>query len=112
MAYDEETAERFRALIRDYEGITEKRMMGAVCFFLNGNMIGGADRAKSGQRRLMFRVGKANRAAAEAMPGAEPMVLGERRMAGFVFVDAAAEDATLRPLLSMALEHAFGLPPK
>ncbi len=43
-------------------------MMGDICFFLNGHMIGGADLGPAGGERLMFRVGKPNIAAAEPPP--------------------------------------------
>jgi TfoX/Sxy family transcriptional regulator of competence genes len=57
MAHDEDLAARFRDGLAGMAGVSEKRMMGGVCFFLHGNMIGGADRTKSGERRFMFRVG-------------------------------------------------------
>lgn len=114
MAYDEETAQRFRDLLGGMAGITEKRMMGGVCFMLHGHMLGGAHREKTGETRFMFRVGKAHEDEALAMPHAMPMQMGARPpLRGFVFVDAAACDqAALRPWLSMALAHASALPPK
>ena len=113
MAYDEETAMRFRDAIGGLEGIEEKRMMGGVCFMLNGNMIGGADRAKDGTRRFMFRVGKENRAEGEKLPGAQPMEMGGRQMNGFFFVDADEnDDAVVRQWLSLALAYNAELPPK
>ncbi|MDO7837189.1 TfoX/Sxy family protein [Sphingobium sp. HBC34] len=112
MAYDEELARRMRLAVPDALAITEKRMMGGVCFFLNGNMIGGADQSKEGERRLMFRVGKANEAAAK-LPGGLPMFLGERPMPGFYFVDAdQCDDALLGQWLAVALDHAGSFPPK
>ncbi len=113
MAYDEFLAERIRAALGKTEGITEKRMMGGVCFLINGNMVGGADRAKSGQGRFMFRVGKDNAEKASALPGGEQMVQGGRQMGGFYFV--AEEDCTeavMRPWLDLALSLATSLPPK
>ena len=58
-------------------------MMGGVCFLLEGSMIGGADCPKDGAGRFMFRVGKENEAAAEALLGGQLMVQGGRRMGGF-----------------------------
>lgn len=101
-----------RAAIGGDAGISEKRMMGGVCFFLHGNMIGGADRSKQGERRLMFRVGKGNDAAA-SLPEGIPMILGDRPMAGFYFVNAErCDDALLADWLKVALIHAGSLPPK
>lgn len=112
MAYDERLAERFREQLRGRDGITEKRMMGGLCLFAHGNMIGGADRRRGGGR-FMFRVGKDNAAAAERLPGAEPAVMGGRRMSGFYFVDEQACDADMLPRwIELALRHALSLPAK
>ena len=112
MAFDEPLTTRLRAALGGGPDISEKRMMGGVCFFLNGNMVCGADRSKQGERRLMFRVGKDNRAAA-AMPGGAPMVMGDRPMHGFYFVDAdRCDDDLLKRWLALALAHARSLPPK
>jgi len=114
MAYDEETAMRFRDAIGGMEGITEKRMMGGVCFMLNGNMIGGADlEKKSGIKRFMFRVGKDNHDAGLELPGAIPMEQGGRKMSGFFFVEEeGCNDDHLRAWLSLAIGHAAELPAK
>ncbi|MCA8902645.1 MAG: TfoX/Sxy family protein [Hyphomonas sp.] len=113
MAVDEETAGRLRGALAGLEGLSEKRMMGGLCFFLNGNMVGGADRPKTGAPRFMFRVGKDNEAAGNALPGAEPLVQGGRAMRGFFFVDeAGCDDEALGQWVSLAVSHAAGLPPK
>lgn len=114
MAYDEALAARFRAAVEGLEGLAEKRMMGGLCFFLNGHMIGGADRAKAtGQGRFMFRVGKQNDAAASALPGAERLIQGGRRMTGFYFVDESLCDGeVMKSWLSLAIANALSLPEK
>ena len=113
MAYDDDLAKRFRALVEGLPGLSEKRMMGGICFFLNGNMVGGADRANTGERRFMFRVGKDNVAAADALPGAEPMVQGGRTMTGLYFVNAEEQSRkVIKKWAALAIEHAFSLPPK
>lgn len=76
MAFDEVLTERFRDATRHLSGITEKRMMGGVCFLLDGNMLGGADRTQDGDGRFMFRVGKELEAEALSRDGA---VIMERR---------------------------------
>lgn len=112
MAYDEELNSRWRAALAKLEGVSEKRMMGGTCFFLNGNMLGGADRGKTG-RRLMFRVGKDNMAAALTRPGAAVMELGGRKMSGFVFVDAEqCDDDGLKDWIALARSFVGTLPPK
>ena len=113
MAYDEGLTAQFRNWLRPRSGISEKRMMGGVCFFLNGNMIGGADRTKEGIGRFMFRLGKARHALGESLPGAEPMIQGGRLMRGFFFVrEECCEEDDLKVWLRHALQHAGSLPPK
>ena len=112
MAFDEALTRRMRAALGDSPDISEKRMMGGVCFFANGNMVSGADRSKLGEPRFMFRVGKDNDAAA-TQPQGMPMVLGDRPMPGFYFVDAdRCEEQLLLRWLEVALAHARSLPPK
>lgn len=113
MAHDEELAARFRRHVEGLPGLSEKRMMGGVCFFVNGNMIGGADRAKSGQRRFMFRIGKENAARADALGGGEPIVQAGRTMRGFYFVDAEETgEGNIREWVALAVGHAGSLPAK
>ena len=113
MAYDEQTAARFRFALGKRKGLSEKRMMGGICFLINGNMVGGVDKTKAGASRFMFRVGKDNDAVAAQLSGAQPMVQGGRRMTGFFFVDeATCDDATLRDWLKLALAFVETLPAK
>lgn len=113
MAVDDELNERFRSVLGRTEHISEKKMMGGTCFLLNGNMVGGADRTRDGTGRFMFRVGKDNEAAGQALPGAMPMVQGGRRMRGLFFV--AEEDCTPEVMarwMELALEFVATLPKK
>jgi len=113
MAYDEALAARFRDALAGMAGVTEKRMMGGVCFLLDGNMIGGADRTKAGDGRFMFRVGKDNEDAALALPGAQQMEQGGRRMSGFFFVpEDQCSEQVMKDWLSLALSFVTSLPPK
>ena len=113
MAYDEETAVRFRMALGEQNDLSEKRMMGGICFLFQGNMIGGADKPKGGSSRFMFRVGKENQERAAAMPLAEPMGKGGRPMSGFFFVEAAdCDDKLLNRWITLALDFVKELPPK
>ncbi|QKV20188.1 TfoX/Sxy family protein [Oricola thermophila] len=112
MAHDEELASRMRNSLDGLPGLSERRMMGGICFMLDGNMIGGAHRERTGEGKLLFRVGKAQQEAALALPGTVPMVNGGRRMGGFVHAGEAVDDATMRELVSMALAFVTTLPPK
>nr|WP_306269477.1 TfoX/Sxy family protein [Pararhizobium sp. IMCC3301] len=113
MAYDEELNQRFRRAVGGMAGISEKRMMGAVCFFLDGNMLGCASRQKSGEGRFLFRVGKDNQAEALRRPAARIMDQGGRPMRGFVYVDEGACDPeTLKQWIGLALSFVATLPAK
>jgi len=113
MAYDEELAARYRSSLNGKQGISEKRMMGGVCFFHHGNMIGGADRTKKNIRRFMFRVGKENEVEALARQGATIVELGPRRMGGLIFVDEKyCTGDQLGNWIELALGFVSTLPPK
>lgn len=113
MAIDEELAARFRATLTGLEGMSERKMMGGMCFMLNGHMIGGAHREKDGSGWFMFRVGKDNEAAAEALGTGEVMQQGGRRMTGLYFVPAEpCPDAVFDAWRALAVGHALSLPPK
>ena len=77
MAYDDAVADRFRQAVDGLVGISEVRMMGGLCFLVNGNMLGGVDRTKEGIDRLMFRVGKVNQV--EALSPPNHAIAGHRR---------------------------------
>ena len=113
MAHDELLAQRLREAIGERSGLSEKRMMGGVCFMVEGHMLGGANRQKDGSGRFMFRVGKNNEAEALTRTGAIPVEKGGRRMGGMVFVDEAACDgAALKSWVALALSFVGALPPK
>ncbi len=112
MAYDEALTGQFRDMLQGMVGVDEKKMMGGVCFMLNGNMIGGADRQKDGQGRFMFRVGKDNQAEAVAKLGGEVMEMGGRRMSGMFFVDEDTDPGQLKAWVSLALSFVATLPAK
>ena len=111
MAYNECQAERFRKALTGKSEITEKRMMGGLIFLLNGNMIGGIDIDPSGANRFMFRVGPERMAQALSRPGAQPVIMGGRRMNGFVFVLDCDEPA-LEGWINFTLHFVEELPPK
>lgn len=114
MAVDDALTKRFYGAVGAREDISEKRMMGGLCFMLHGNMIGGADRnAETGYGRFMFRVGKDNESEALAFPGTSIVEQGGRRMGGLIFVDADAySDTDLQRLAELALGFVRTLPPK
>ena len=118
MAYDETTTERFRealhACLGDMSSVEEKKMMGGICFMLNGHMVGGADMEKdTGIARFMFRMGKENQEAGLALPGAIPMEMGGRKMRGFFFVEEeGCDDEVLALWMETTVNFVRTLPPK
>ena len=114
MAYSEIAAMRLRdALQAGGVATSEKRMMGGVIFMIDGNMLMGLKTLKTGQEQFMFRVGKDNEADALAIAGTRPMIHGDRRMPGFLFIledDCPAE--AFAALMTMARDYVSSLSPK
>jgi TfoX/Sxy family transcriptional regulator of competence genes len=99
---------RLRIALKGRRGVTEKKMFGGLCFLLRGNMLCG-----TGKDAFMFRVGKEQDAAALKRPGARPMDITGRVMAGFVWVDPAKCDARrLKAWVAMAETYVGKLPAK
>jgi TfoX/Sxy family transcriptional regulator of competence genes len=106
MPYDEALATRLRLAFAGRTDVSEKKMFGGICILLNGNMLCGIHRD-----RLMFRVGKALHATALARPGARPMDITGRPMAGFVFVDSRQCDTRrLKSWITLAEKYVGTLP--
>jgi len=109
MAYDEGLAEILRTDLAATTGITEKKMLGGLCFLLNGNMVCGVHKGGG-----MMRVGKTREAAALVIDGVAPLSFTGRPMAGMVDVteDLLGDDARRKTVLALAMENALSLPPK
>lgn len=101
MAYDEKLAGRVRDFFRRRKvNSAEKRMMGGLCFMVNGKMCVGVEK-----ERLMLRIGPDAYEAALARTGCTPMDFTGRPMKGFVFVGGAgfSSQRDLESWLSLAL---------
>ncbi len=109
MSYDEGLAETVRDDLGPLPGLSEKRMFGALCFLLDGNMICGV-RAEGG----LYRVGKEAQDEAATLADVGPAIMGGRRMGGYVEAtpEAMADDGTRARLTELALSFVRGLPPK
>jgi TfoX/Sxy family transcriptional regulator of competence genes len=109
MAYDERLAAAIREALAGLDGISERRMFGGLAFMRHGNMVCGTYRDRG-----MYRVGKAQAAAALALPHVRPMEMTGRPMPGMVEADAEAfADPALRGrLMALALDFVASLPPK
>ena len=102
MAYDEILAERIRrGFGKGSARFEEKRMMGGLCFLVDGKMCVGVEK-----NRLMARIDPAVYDVALRRNGCVPMNFTGRPMRGFVFVNPAglATDGELNDWLKLALE--------
>ena len=110
MAYDEELAERIRALLRDEAGVTERKMFGGLAFLIGGNMAVAA----SGQGGALVRVDPARSGRIVATTSARPMEMRGREMQGWLRV--APEDLRSKRQLArwvtLGATYARSLPPK
>jgi TfoX/Sxy family transcriptional regulator of competence genes len=108
MAFDPGLAQLLRDDLADAP-FTEQKMFGGLCFLLHGHMICGLHRGGT-----MYRVGKESYAAALALPGVQPMRMGDRPMAAMVELspEDSADDSKRGPVLALALATVRALPPK
>ena len=106
----EDLSDRIRGLLDPRLAITEQKMFGGRCFMLAGNML--VCPTKEGS--LLVRVGKAGYDGALALPGARPMTMGARTMAGFVEVtgDVLEDDEVLLDWIELARSFVETLPAK
>jgi TfoX/Sxy family transcriptional regulator of competence genes len=109
MAYDEYMAERIRELLADRDDVVEKKMFGGLAFLVGGNMAVAA----SGQGGLLVRCDPAE-SADHIVAGAEPMVMRDRPMNGWLRVDddLVGSDRDLRRWVDVGVSFASSLPPK
>ena len=110
MAYDEDLAERIRALTAGERALTERKMFGGLAFLVNGNMAVGA----SGQGGILVRVDPDESDSLVAKSKAYPMEMRGRPMQGWLRVDA--EHVKTKPQLSkwvqLGITYARSLPTK
>jgi TfoX/Sxy family transcriptional regulator of competence genes len=108
VAYDEDLADRVRAVLPAAEPVTERQMFGGLAFMLSGHMFCGVVKDT-----LMVRLGPDGADRALDRPHVRPMDFTGRPMKGMVFVDLAGlHGAALRHWVDAAAEYARTLPPK
>jgi TfoX/Sxy family transcriptional regulator of competence genes len=108
VAYDEDLADRVRALVPPGDAVTERQMFGGLAFMLGGHMFCGVVKDT-----LMVRLGPDGADRALDQPHVRPMDFTGRPMSGMVFVDPAGlHGDALRQWVDAAAGHARGLPPK
>jgi TfoX/Sxy family transcriptional regulator of competence genes len=108
VAYDEELAERIRALVGN--DVTEKKMFGGLAFLIGGNMAVGA----SGQGGILVRVDPEQGDELVATTSARYMEMRGRQMQGWLRVDSddVSTDADLAKWVELGAAYARSLPDK
>jgi hypothetical protein len=91
MAYNVLLQERVQRIFDMMDIQTEgKKFFGGYCFFMDDKMCIGMDiDKKTGQDRLMARIGDESMEMALKRPGCRPMDMTGRPMKGYVFIDPA-----------------------
>jgi hypothetical protein len=109
MAYDEDLAERLRALLAD-EGAVEKRMFGGLAFLVGGHMAVAA----SGGGGLLLRCDPADTERLVQADGVGRFVMQNGEVNGWLGVEPAAiaTDADLATWVGHGVAYVRGLPPK
>jgi len=97
MAYSEHQANRIRlALLERNTTFEEKKMMGGLCFLVDGKMCVGTHLDKqSGDPLLMARLGADQASANLERPGAMPMDFTGRPMKDYLFIGPAGTETDL-----------------
>ena len=110
MAYDEQTAERVRQVMAGRRGLVEKKMMGGLCFMVDGAMCCSV----SGKGGLLVRVGADAQGKMLDEPHVSPMEMRGRTMSGFVRVapDGYRTAAALGKWIKRGLDFVATLPRK
>lgn len=109
MAFDEQLAQRVRAILAPRRDVTERRMFGGIAFMLRGHMTVGIN-----DTTLMARVGPDAHAESLARAHVRPMDFTGKPMRGYVYVDAPgiASDASLGEWVARCAAFTDTLPPK
>ncbi|WP_422079571.1 TfoX/Sxy family protein [Ulvibacterium sp.] len=94
MAYDEFLADRARQVLKQKSiHFEEKKMIGGLCFMIDGKMCFGLDTdKKTDAPRLMCRVGDLNYEKALQRPHCGEMDFTGRVMKGYVYISAEGID--------------------
>jgi len=108
VAYDEDLADRVRAVLPPAEAVTERQMFGGLAFMLGGHMFCGVVRDT-----LMVRLGPEGADRALNLPHVRPMDFTGRPVKGMVFVERGGlHGAALGEWVAAAAAFACALPPK
>ena len=108
MAYDEDLADRARAVMPADAEVTERKMFGGLAFLLEGHMFAGIVGTE-----LMVRIGSEAAERALELDHVREMDFTGRPMKNMIFVQSAGlHGAALARWITAAADHARTLPPK
>jgi hypothetical protein len=110
MAYDEELADRIRAMLATDHDVVEKKMFGGLAFLVGGNMSVSA----SGQGGMLLRCPPDETEALVGDPHAARFEMRGKAMDGWLRVESEGLDseADLRRWVDVGVGYARSLPPK
>jgi TfoX/Sxy family transcriptional regulator of competence genes len=113
MAYDEGLAARIREVVAGLSTggpVEEQKMFGGLAFLLGGHMAVAA----SGEGGLLVRCAHEQTAALVSEPGASPMLMRGKAMAGWLRVtdEAVVDEEALERWVERSLAYAGSLPPR
>jgi TfoX/Sxy family transcriptional regulator of competence genes len=110
VAYDEDLADRIRALLATDHDVVEKKMFGGLAFLIGGNMSVSA----SGQGGMLLRCDPDETDALVKEPHADRFVMRGRAMDGWLRVEAEGlqTDDELERWVAVGVGYARTLPPK
>ena len=110
MAYDEELANRIRAVLGSQRGVDEKAMFGGLAFLIGGHMAVAA----SGRGGLMVRVPPGDTDQLLTRAHVSPMVMAGRETRGWLRVaaDGVKTKRQLEGWVRRGADYARSLPPK
>jgi TfoX N-terminal domain len=110
VAYDEDLADRIRALLATDHDVVEKKMFGGLAFLIGGNMSVSA----SGQGGLLVRCDPDETDPLVKEPHAERFEMRGRAMDGWLRVESEGVegDTDLKRWVDVGVAYARRLPPK
>ena len=110
MAYDEDLADRIRALLATDHDVVEKKMFGGLAFLVGGNMSVSASR----QGGLLLRCEPDETDELVGEPGVSRFEMRGRAMDGWLRVEAGAVESAqeLERWVAVGVGYAHSLPPK
>ena len=110
MAYDEDLADRIRALLATDHDVVEKKMFGGLAFLIGGHMSVSA----SGQGGMLLHCDPEETEALRREPHAGPFEMRGNVMSGWLRIEPEGldSDAALERWVAVGVNYARSLPPK